>query len=77
MKLTKEQILAIPEELKTKTRTDLAKEWKISRSVINYWITEFKKKKVEIPKLSRGLLNEHYKNENTKITTEAGQETAS
>lgn len=48
MKLTSEQIKAIPERLKTSSVASLAAEYKCRRSSIYRWIDEYEKRGKEI-----------------------------
>ena len=48
--LTKSQIEQIPELLKTKSRKQVADEFKVTKNAIDYWCRKFKGKGVEVNK---------------------------
>ena len=66
-KLTKEQITAIPELLKTKTRKEVAEMYGVSRQSITRWVAELRKRGfvIENQKTRISLLD---KNENEDET---------
>jgi len=53
-KLTKEQVLSIPELLKTRSTVDIAKSMGVKQSAISYWIGILKKRKIRMPAIRKG-----------------------
>ena len=74
-KLKQEQIAELPELLKTKTRGEVAKLWNVSAQNINYWVKQYEKKGIVIPKLKRSNLIDKILNNDTSIKNQAGEPT--
>lgn len=53
-KLTKEQVLSLPELLKTKTVGQVAKSMGVSSPCISYWLRQFDKRGIKYPKINPG-----------------------
>ena len=56
--LTKENIEKIPELLKTKTRQQIATEFKVSKTAIDYWCRKFEQKGVLVNKWNRSKIEQ-------------------
>jgi transposase len=57
-KLTKEQIKRLPEIVPTMTYKQIATEYGVSVSAINYWVKLFRDNGVKITKRRTGLINQ-------------------
>ena len=53
IKLTQEQVATLPELLKTKTRVEVAREWKVRPQNITYWVKQYEKRGVEMPRIKK------------------------
>lgn len=67
-KLTQEKIAELPELLKTKSRGEVARLWSVSAQNINYWVKQYEKRGVVIPKLKRSNLIDKIINEQKSDT---------
>ena len=56
MKITIENLKLLPELLKTKTRTEISKEWNVSLGTINYWVKQHRSKGIVIENRKLGKL---------------------
>lgn len=53
-KVTKEQVLAIPELLKTKTVSEIAVHMGITQPAVSYWLKRLQKRGIKYPKQRSG-----------------------
>ena len=59
MKITVEQLQSLTELLKTKSRKEIALEWGVAQSAINYWVKKLREKGAIIEnKNKNSLINE-------------------
>jgi len=52
-KLTHEQVAQLPELLETKCQAQVAKLFGVKPQTISYWIRQYKKRGIEMPKTNR------------------------
>jgi transposase len=78
-KLTKEQVLAIPELLKTKMLKEVAKEYNTSPNSISRWIKILRNNgvSIDIKRGRRPLLNKQDYNDDTDFILPRAEETKS